>query len=144
MGGFANPRYLCSECERDFEEATTEREIEKIAAAMDRIGEKLKHCDVDDKYVLSAIDEIRTSAKERAELIKCGEYDFSLEEFEPEEEPQEDEDEEEAMTEEELEAERILEQKQKVYDRVTNIICLVMMLAVVGFMVYKALDRFFF
>jgi len=143
MGGFANPRYLCSECESDFDEATSAKEIERISLAMDRIGEKLKMSEIDDKYVLSAIEEVMEGARERAEAIKAGTYDFSLDECEEPEKEEFEGPSEPELTEEELEKEEKSAKKQKVYDKVTNIICLVMIIAVVGFIIYRAVDMFF-
>ena len=142
MGGYANPRYLCPECEGDFEDATTKRDIEAIAEAMDRIGEKLERANIDDKYVLDAIEDVLGEAKERAEAIKNGTYDFSIEDM-PEESEEEEPEEEPELTEEEKLREAELERKQKIYDRLTNIFCIAVIIAVVGFIVYKAIDRFF-
>ncbi|MBQ8689928.1 MAG: hypothetical protein IJ515_06165 [Clostridia bacterium] len=80
MGGFGDPKYICDECAADIETATTSHEFEEIKSAMSRISDKMANNDIINRTTLSAIEEIFTDAKERAQRIKDGTYDFSEDE----------------------------------------------------------------
>ena len=139
--GFGNPRFICEDCESDFETATLSQDTDEIAAAMDRIGAKLSATDPD-VGTYKAVDAILKKAASRARKIQDGEYDFSLDEAESEE-----------LTEipEELcetEEDRILDEKDRVknekFDKVFNYFAIGAIAAVVGFLVYRLLDIYFF
>ena len=89
MSGFGIPRYMCEECASDFDEATGATDLNAVAAALDRIGKKLPLVDVDDKITITAIGDIIKNAEERAEKIKNGTYDFSLDVAEDDKIPEE-------------------------------------------------------
>lgn len=78
IGAYGTPKYLCPECEGEFETATHGREPWEIGEAMDKIGNKMAENDTVGKVVLTAVNGIFDSARERAEKIKEGSYDFSL------------------------------------------------------------------
>ena len=77
VGGFGTPRYMCPECEADFEEMTLSRDVEAINLAISRIGKKLSDAGNDDKVTLQTVEEVMKSSAERKEKIKEGTYDFS-------------------------------------------------------------------
>jgi len=143
LGGFGNPRYMCSECDSDFEDATRAREIDKITEAMDRIGKKMSESNVDDKLVLKTVKEIMEEAAERGAKIKSGEYDFSLEdngealteEYEVPEELRE--------TEEDKEIERKEAEKNAKFDKISNWICLAVLALALGYVIYRFVSTYF-
>jgi len=139
MGGYGNPRYICNECDGDLQEATTAREIADIASAMDRISKKMKNCDPDDKLTLRTVDEVMTASRDRAEKIKSGEYDFSLDEVGGEDEKIP---EELLETEEDKAAEEAEEKKNAKLDKITNWVCLVILLAALGVIAYWVIKQY--
>ena len=82
MGGYGNPRYLCGECAADIDASLYERDVNKIEISMKRLSDKLANDVPDDKVVIETMKDIFTDAGERARKIKNGEYDFSVEENE--------------------------------------------------------------
>ena len=140
MGGFGNPKYLCEECERDFDKVTGARNYESIKAAMDKVGENLSKNNVEDQTVLDAIEEIFVEARERAEKIKNGTYDFSEEELETVDE--EDEIPEDLR---ESEEDKQLDQKEakvnKKIDTILNWAFVVIFVLAIGFFVAKLLMK---
>ncbi len=133
-GGSGLPRYLCSGCERDIDTATLGREYSEIDAAMDRISANLVGANVEDTAVFMALDDILSSAKDRALQIKAGEYDFSLDEEEAEmlEELPEDmlESEEDKRLDEEEEV------KYKKLDKILNWVWIAALVGAAGFCVW--------
>lgn len=135
MSAIGNPRYICPLCDEDMSIATTDRSTEHIFAAMDRIGKSLSDNKIEDSLVLDTVKEIMTGARERAEKIKLGEYDFSEEEAAAEEEdgvPEELQETEEDKRLEEEEAKRNAK-----LDKITNWVCLAILLGAVGYFIYR-------
>lgn len=138
VGGFGNVRYLCEECDAELADVTEARDTERIVSAMERIGKKMAASDKD-ATTLATVEEIMKSAAERAEKIKNGTYDFA-----------EDggTDNEEEIPEELLESEedkaRDAEtaKKNAKLDRITNIVCLAVFIAVFAFCAYKIIKTF--
>lgn len=135
MGGFGNPRYMCEECRGDFDELTLSRDTEAIKLSAERIVKKMSKAGIDDKLTLKTVEEIMKSAGERKEKIEEGVYDFSEEETEqnsdeeiPEELLESDEESEEEK-EKALRAEKL--------DRITNWICIALIVLAVIFVIYK-------
>ena len=135
MGGFGNPRYLCEECQGDFDELTLSKDTEAIRLAGERIGKKMAASGVDDKLTLKTVEEVMRTAGERKEQIEKGIYDFSEEEAEqncddtvPEE-----------LLESEEESEEDIKRAQKYakIDMVSNWICIALIAVALGFFVYK-------
>lgn len=140
VGGFGNVKYLCEECDSELSTATSGKDVEKINAALDNIGKKLSAANNDDRLVLSTLKEIMKEAGERAEKIKSGEYDFSEEEAEEE---VEEIPEELLESEEDRERDRVESERNKKLDKIMNWIYLAVVLAAVGFLIYRALDTYF-
>ena len=78
MNAVGAPKLLCDACALDVEDVTSSKDYDTIAKALGRISEKLEY--VSDDVSSQAIRDILDSSIERAELIKAGEYDFSLDE----------------------------------------------------------------
>ena len=137
MGGYGNPRYICDECSSDFDELTLSRDVESIKAAAERIGKKMSEAAVDDKLTLKTVDEIMKSSAERKEKIESGEYDFSDEEAEQNSACDEDVPPELKESEEDAEAERIRAERYAKFDKITNWICIALLVAAIGFAIYR-------
>lgn len=142
MSGYGSPRYICDGCDADLSCATGAKDVSEIKSAIDRISKKMAINNLEDTVVLKAIDEIMTGARERAEKIKAGEYDFSEEETAPEEAEPEEIPEELRETEEDRELDRMEAEKNKKLDKITNIVCLVFIIAALGFLAYKLITTF--
>ena len=78
MGGYGTPRCLCDSCAEQIEIFTRGTDYEKITAAMDEISERMSHANIDDKMTVNCITEMLVESAKRANLIKDGTYDFSL------------------------------------------------------------------
>ena len=140
MSGFGSPRYICEGCDGELSLATRARDISEIGAAMDRISKKMTENNVDDSLVLKTVEEIMSEASVRAEKIKGGNYDFSDEEAAELEDGTEEIPEELRESEEDRELDRIEAEKNKKLDKITNIICIVAIVAAVGFFAYKLIS----
>ena len=134
MSGFGNARYICPDCEELIDTATGSRDYEEITAAIGKLGERAS-VEISDTLAFNAFAEIIGSASERAEKIKSGEYDFSLDEAEEEgfdEIPEElrETEEDKALDEKEAKVGAVIE-------KVTSWICGAMIAAVVLFFIYR-------
>lgn len=137
LGGFGNPRYMCDECAKDFDTVTLSHDVEEISCAMDRIGKKMTSVNQEDKLVLKTVKEIMENAKSRAEQIKDGTYDFSSEQAE--EDIEEEIPEELRETEEDKETVRLQEERNKKIDKISNWVCLGVIIGALGFFIYKVM-----
>ena len=79
MGAYGNPKYLCKECSLDMDTATLGKEVAEISAAMERISKKMT-VSGPDKQTYTTVTGLMAIAHDRAQKIKEGEYDFSLDE----------------------------------------------------------------
>ncbi len=139
MTALAAPRYLCPECEDDFDKATLSKSPEEISVAIDRIGKKMVAANNDDELILKTVTEILEEASERAELIKNGEYDFSNDEAsdgDGEIPP------ELVESEEDKELDRKEEESRKKVNKVIDIVTAVLFFGVLGFIIYKIITMF--
>ena len=80
LGALGTSKYLCEECEADFETATRSTDVEKIALSMEKIGKLMADNNAVGNLVLNTVNDIFDSARERALEIKNGTYDFSKDE----------------------------------------------------------------
>ena len=144
VGGFGTPRYMCAECESDFDEMTRSRDVESINLAIARIGKKLDDSGIDDKVTLRTVEEVMKSSAERKEKIKSGTYDFCEEEELDAESEEDGVPPELRESEEDIENERIKAEKYKKIDNFTNWVLLGVFLGALGFIVYRLLDIWFF
>ena len=129
MGGFGNPKYLCTECAEDVDTVIGAKDPEEIELAMAKISRNLSDSDADDPLVLETVNEIFSAAGERARKIKDGTYDFS-----------EDEEKEEGLLDvpeelRETEEDRALDEKDKkeeaFYNKIFNWVYFVVFLAAI-------------
>ena len=138
IGGYGTPRYLCEDCASDIDTARMDRNYDNIIAAMDRVAKKISAANTaDDTVSMNTVKEIFTSANDRAEKIKDGTYDFSLDDEQHEEEFELTE--EYAETEEDRELDRRDEEKQKRFDKIYGWVAAAVIIAALGFVVYKYL-----
>lgn len=141
ISGYAVPRYICSECEQDFDTVTSGTEPADIYAAMERLGNKVFMSGTDDETVIAEVKQIMDSAKERADKISEGNYDFTVDEND-DEDTQENAESFEEETEQEREQARIEAERAKKFDKITNAVCLSIIVIAVGFFTYWILKRF--
>lgn len=80
IGSHGNPRYLCNECEKEIDTATTACEYEQIKYAVNRISDKMINSTDSEKLVVDTVTDMLADAKERAIAIAEGTYDFSEDE----------------------------------------------------------------
>lgn len=123
MGAYASPRYLCSECEEDFDLLTTAADAELVGKTVEKIYKKLVDSNCTDEIVLEAVDEIKSSTAQRISGETCEQSEEELVEI-PEELRESEEDIAEAKREEE---------RAKIFDKVMNIVLAV---ALTGFAIF--------
>lgn len=119
MGAYGNPKCLCPECASLVEEITLGRDYDGITTAMETITKKMSKANVDDGATVSTMTALLADSAERAQKIKEGTYDFSLDE------EKEDEGIDEIPEElQETEEDRILDEKDaeanRKFDKVMN------------------------
>ena len=137
VGAYGVPRYLCEECAADIDAMTGSHELDGIAAAFDRIGEKIASNPHSDGTVNRVMTEIMENARGRAERIKDGTYDFSEDERDdgvPDEIP-----EELLESEEDREAEEEENERNAKIDKVFNIVLAVAFVAALVYGIVKFL-----
>ena len=135
MGPYGNPRLLCPECAEALDTVTLGKEVVDIRAAMVRIGERMSEKKPDD-LSLGTVNAILEDAAERARLIECGEYDFSLDESDSSEELLDIPEDQRESEEDKLLDERD-EEKIKRFDKILNWVLIGVIIAVVGFFAVK-------
>ena len=133
MGGFGNPKYLCSECAEDIDTVIGAREPDEIENAMARVSEKLSASGIEDPLVLETVKEIFSAAGERARKIKEGTYDFS--EDEKDDEGPLDVPEELCETEEDKALDEKEKKNAKLIDKIFNWIYLAVFVGALAFAV---------
>jgi hypothetical protein len=122
VSGVGNKRYLCQECEALLTRALKSRELDEIGSAVSEIGTTMEISDVEDGVVIAEMNNILAFAKERAEKIEAGEYDFAQDE-DPEDEPLpefENAEEEKPLSDEERAALEKRERISKLVDKITT------------------------
>ena len=78
MGAYGNPRYACEACDKEIEKMLLSREPDGVFAAMKVLGDHLARTACEDNSVIATVKDLMDGATERAEAIKAGTYDFSL------------------------------------------------------------------
>ncbi|MBR2612755.1 MAG: hypothetical protein IKC72_06775 [Clostridia bacterium] len=140
MGRSMTPRYICPECESLMDEAIGATDPIVARSAIARLGDLLASSDIDDGPVIHAVTSHLDQAKERAQQIEDGTYDFSLDEEEGEEfELTEDM----LETEEDRELDRREEEQEKRLNTFLNWAWLGIGIGVVGYVIYLIISRFF-
>lgn len=131
VGRLGNPRYLCEECDALLEKVTGGQRYEEIKEAWDALSEKIAEAANEDQVVEEALAEVFTNAKERADKIKEGTYDFSLDEEETSDEVETDseglafglDDPEVELTEEQKAEQARKEKLEKQINTISNWVC---------------------
>lgn len=140
MGGFGNPRYLCPCCSRDFDTATEGENFEIILESVERISKNMA-ATKPDKVTVETACEILELAGKRAAAIKDGSYDFSLDKNDEEETELS---EEYVPDPEDEELDRQDEEKNAKFDKIFNVVAVVVFSVLGAYFVYKLLDMFLF
>lgn len=151
VGGYGNAKYICEDCAALLDTATTAREFDAVKSAMDSIGEKMAKNNIEDELVIATVGELFIEAKRRAQAIKDGTYDFSLDEApvaaeqgsDEEEAPVEEFDipEELRETDEDKELDAADEKKSAFFDKIFNWISLALIVGGVAAIVYLVFFR---
>jgi hypothetical protein len=142
VGVFGTPKYLCKECEEKIDIAQTDKDPEKIGAAMQNIGEMMANNDKVGKIVFTAVGEIFDAARKRAEQIKEGSYDFSLDTPVEVIEKAEEIPDELLESDEDRELDKKDEEREKKTNKVIDIITAVLFSAIAVYFIYKIFDMF--
>ena len=134
VGSYGVARYLCDECAALLDKMTLSTEISDIKEAYDAVVEKMLYGPLIDESANETLQNMLVSAKERAEAIKNGTYDFSLDE--PTDE-MDDIPEELLETEEDIELDRKREQRAEKIDKVLNVFIIAAIVATAIFVITR-------
>lgn len=141
MGAYGTPKLLCDDCAELIETVTNGREYDAIAEAMDELTKRMSSSNVDDRVTISTVTEILSDGAARAQQIKDGTYDFSLD-LEKETEGFDEIPEELQETEED----RLLDEKDAAseakFDKFMNWAWAGVGLCVLAVIIYKLIDIF--
>ena len=80
MGAYGTPKLLCDGCAALVETMTTSKDYDEIAKAMSDLTDVIAKSNADDRVVVQTVTELLESSAKRAQQIKEGTYDFSLDE----------------------------------------------------------------
>lgn len=141
MGAYGNPKLLCDDCAELVETASFGKDYDSIVAAMDRLTAKMSAANIDDRVTVNTVTAMLAENAERAQKIKDGTYDFSLDE----------EKENEGFDEipedlQETEEDRLLDEKEAEanakFDKFLNWAWIGAGIAVAVFFIWKLIDAF--
>ena len=82
MGAYGTPKLLCDDCAALVETMTFGRDYDEITAAINGLADVITKSNADDPVVVAAVTELLENSAKRAQQIKEGTYDFSLDETE--------------------------------------------------------------
>ena len=135
MSGFGNPKCLCPECDADLTSMTTSHDPDEADEAARRLGDSLTRGNTGDPQIIEMVNESIESAHIRAESIREGSYDFSLDEA------SEEDDFEITDDMKETEEDRLLTEKEnktnKIIDTVTAWLFGAVLVAALAFFIIK-------
>ena len=80
MGAYGTPKCLCPDCAELLETITLGKDYTEIATAIDNLTDRMSKANIDDAVTVSTMTGILQESTERAQKIKDGTYDFSLDE----------------------------------------------------------------
>ena len=80
MGAYGTPKYLCDECAELIETITGGKDYDAITAAMQTLTDVMSASNVDDRVTMETVTDMLEQSAKRAQKIKEGTYDFSLDE----------------------------------------------------------------
>ena len=140
MGAYGTPKLLCDDCAALVEAVTLGTDYDEITQAMNELTDVITKSNADDRKVVSAITEILEQSAKRAQQIKEGTYDFSLDEVDEgfDEIPEELQ---------ETEEDRLLDEKEAEsnakFDRLMNWLWLGVGVLACAFLVWRVVDILF-
>lgn len=141
MGAYGTPKLLCDDCAALVETITLGRDYDEITAAMQALTEKMSSANIDDRFTVNTVTKILSDSAVRAQKIKEGTYDFTLDE-------QEDDESFEEIPEElrETEEDRLLDEKEAEenakFDKFMNKLWIVIGVAAAGYIIWKIIAAF--
>ena len=141
MGAYGTPKLLCDDCAALIETITLGRDYDEITAAMQALTEKMSSANIDDRFTVNTVTKILADSAVRAQKIKEGTYDFTLDE-------QEDEESFEEIPEElqETEEDRLLDEKEAEenakFDKLMNKLWIVIGISAAGYIIWKIIAAF--
>ena len=142
MGAYGNPKLLCDECAALVETMNFGKEYDEVVTAMNSLTARMSSANVDDRVTVATVTEMLSECAKRAQKIKEGSYDFSLDEEKANEGM--DEIPEELQ---ETEEDRLLDEKEAEanakFDKVMNWMWIGVGIAAVGFIIWKFIDLLF-
>ena len=140
MGAYGNPKCLCPDCASLVDEITLGRDYASITAAMDALTAKMSKANVDDSITVSTMTTLLSESAERAQKIKEGNYDFSLDDSESEDEGYDEIPDELKETEED----RLLDEKEaesnKKFDKLLNWMWAGVAVVAIGIIAYRLIS----
>ena len=140
MGAYGTPKLLCDDCAALVETVTLGTDYDEITQAMNELTDVITKSNADDRKVVSTITEILEQSAKRAQQIKEGTYDFSLDEVDEgfDEIPEELQ---------ETEEDRLLDEKEAEsnakFDRMMNWLWLGVGVLACAFLVWRVVDILF-
>ena len=142
MGAYGTPKCLCEKCAELVDTVVYGKTYEEVTSAMEEITARMSESNVDDKVTLSTMTELLANSAERAQKIKDGTYDFSLDE-ERDTDDSFDEIPEELQ---ETEEDKLLDQKEeeamKKFDKVLNVLWILTGIFAAGVIIWKLVQKF--
>ena len=142
MGAYGTPKLLCDQCAELVETITLGTDFNEITGSMQALMDRMSASNVDDKFTLNSVTKLLTDSAKRAQKIKEGTYDFSLDEAE-------DPDSFDEIPEElqETEEDKLLDEKEAAanakFDKVMSWIWVGVGVGALGFIIWKLIDLFF-
>ena len=141
MSAYGNPKLLCDDCAELVEVINYGRDYDSIARAMDKLTAKMSEANIDDSITVETVTAMLEEGAERAQKIKDGSYDFSLDEVKANEGlddiPEELQETEEDRLLDEKEAEAVAK-----FDKFLNWAWIGAGIAAAGFIIWKLIDTF--
>ena len=141
MGAYGTPKLLCDDCAELVETMTSGQDYEAIAEAMEALTARMSSANIDDRFTVATVTELLSDCASRAQQIKEGTYDFSLDAEKADEGF--DEIPEELQ---ETEEDRLLDEKEAAanakFDKFMNWAWVAVGACVVGVIAYKVIGIF--
>ena len=141
MGAYGTPKLLCDDCAELVETANYGKDYDSIVAAMDRLTAKMSASNIDDRVTVATVTEMLAANADRAQKIKEGTYDFSLDDEKANEGI--DEIPEELQ---ETEEDRLLDEKEAEanakFDKFLNWAWIGFGIAAAAYVIWMIIDRF--
>ena len=142
MGAYGNPKLLCPDCAELVETASFGKEYDEIKDAMDRLTARMSAANVDDRFTIAALTDLLRANADRAQRIKDGTYDFSLDE-QRENEGMDEIPEELRETEEDKKLDEKEAEANARFDKFMNWTWIGVGIGALGFIIYKLIDILF-